>query len=49
MKRNSRTKRTTTTNTSQVSAPKIMAKCGYNRTTALPIRGGPKALGGVGL
>ena len=25
-----------------VSVPKIMAKCGYNRTTALPIRGGPK-------
>ena len=31
-----------------VSVPKIMAKCGYNRTTALPIRGGPKKLGGAG-
>ena len=24
-----------------------MAKCGYNRTTALPIRGGPKRIGGT--
>ena len=32
-----------------VSLPKIMAKCGYNRNTSLPIRGGPKELGGVGL
>ena len=31
-----------------VSVPKIMAKCGYNRTTALQIRGGPKELGGAG-
>ena len=31
-----------------VSLPKIMAKCGYNRTTALPIRGGPKEIGGAG-
>ena len=30
-----------------VSVPKIMAKCGYNRNTALPIRGGPKELGGA--
>ena len=29
-----------------VSVPKIMAKCGYNRNTALLIRGGPKELGG---
>ena len=31
-----------------VSLPKILAKCGYNRATALPIRGGPKELGGAG-
>ena len=31
-----------------VSVPKIMAKCGYNRSTGLPIRGGPKVLGGAG-
>ena len=31
-----------------VSLPKISAKCGYNRATALPIRGGPKELGGAG-
>ena len=31
-----------------VSVPKIMAKCGYNRSTALSIRGGPKELGGAG-
>ena len=31
-----------------VSLPKILAKCGYNRTTALPIRGGPKEIGGAG-
>ena len=32
-----------------VSLPKTMAKCGYNRYTALPIRGGSKELGGAGL
>ena len=31
-----------------VSLPKILAKYGYNRATALPIRGGPKELGGAG-
>ena len=31
-----------------VSLPKIMAKCGYNRSTARPIRGGPKEIGGAG-
>ena len=31
-----------------VSLPKIMAKCGYNINTALPVRGGPKELGGAG-
>ena len=31
-----------------VSLPKIIAKCGYNRNIALPIRGGPKELGGAG-
>ena len=31
-----------------VSLPKIIAKCGYNRNTALPIRGGPKELGEEG-
>ena len=31
-----------------VSVPKIIAKCGYNRTTALPIRVGPKGIGGAG-
>ena len=30
-----------------VSLPKILAKCGYNRATALPIRGGPKEIGGA--
>ena len=30
-----------------VSVPKIMAKYGYNRNTALSIRGGPKELGGT--
>ena len=30
-----------------VSVQKIMAKYGYNRTTALPIRGGPEVLGGA--
>ena len=27
-----------------VSVPKVIAKCEYIRTTALPIRGGPKEL-----
>ena len=31
-----------------VSLPKILAKCGYNRATALPIRGGPQEIGGAG-
>ena len=31
-----------------VSLPKIIAKCGYNRNKALPIRGGPKELGWAG-
>ena len=31
-----------------VSLPKTIAKCGYNRNTALQIRRGPKELGGVG-
>ena len=31
-----------------ISVPKIMAKCGYNRNTALPFRGEPKELGGAG-
>ena len=31
-----------------VSVPKIMAKCGYNRNIVLPIREGPKELGGAG-
>ena len=30
------------------SLPKIIAKCGYNRTMARAIRGSPKELGGVG-
>ena len=31
-----------------VPLPKNIAKCGYNRNTALPIRGGPKELSGAG-
>ena len=31
-----------------VSLQKIIAKCGYNRNTALSIKGGPKELGGAG-
>ena len=31
-----------------VSLPTIIAKCGYNRNTVLPIRGGPKESDGAG-
>ena len=31
-----------------VSVPKIITKFGYNKTTVLPIRVGPKELGGAG-
>ena len=31
-----------------ISLTKIIAKCGYNRNIALPIRKGPKELGGAG-